>query len=48
LTIEDAELGLKVYWKHRGMLIDPGYKKRWQKKLDWYRKNGIFPYEEVG
>lgn len=47
-TIEDEESGFKYYWEHCGMLFDPDYKKRWENKLYWYRKNGILPYEEGG
>ncbi len=28
------------------MLHDPGYKRRWERKLQWYRDNQILPYEE--
>jgi hypothetical protein len=45
-TIEDEESGRKMYWEHCGMLLDPEYKKRWERKLEWYRSNNIFPYEE--
>jgi ATP-dependent exoDNAse (exonuclease V) alpha subunit len=46
--IEDEESGKKIYWEHCGMLLDPEYKARWERKLAWYRKNGILPYEEGG
>lgn len=45
-TIEDAESGRIFYWEHCGMLHVPSYKARWEKKLQWYKENGILPYEE--
>jgi hypothetical protein len=45
-TIEDSESGKKVYWEHCGMLMDPQYKDRWERKLNWYRENGILPWNE--
>ena len=27
------------------MLKDLEYKKKWNKKLKWYKKNGILPYK---
>ena len=47
-TIEDAESGKKYYWEHCGMLIDPSYRERWERKLNWYRNNGILPWQEGG
>ena len=32
-TIEDAESGTTFYWEHCGMLHDPDYSARWEKKL---------------
>ncbi len=40
-TIEDMESGQTIYWEHCGMLHVPSYRRRWEKKLDWYRTNGI-------
>ena len=40
-TIEDMESGHTIYWEHCGMLHVPSYRRRWEKKLDWYRANGI-------
>lgn len=45
-TIEDAELGLTVYWEHCGMLHVPSYRRRWEEKLAWYRAHGIVPHGE--
>lgn len=47
-TIEDDDSGITYYWEHCGMLMNPGYRKRWESKQDWYRKNGILPLEEGG
>lgn len=32
-TAEDPATGVTVYWEHLGMLSDPTYKDRWEKKL---------------
>lgn len=45
-TIEDDDSGITYYWEHCGLLNDPSYKKRWEAKKNWYRNNGILPYEE--
>jgi len=37
---------LTVYWEHCGMLLDAGYRKRWELKLKWYRDNGVWPLSE--
>jgi len=47
-TIEDAASGQKFYWEHLGMMNDPGYRSRWEKKLAWYRSQGVNPIEEGG
>lgn len=36
-TAEDSTTGVTVYWEHLGMLSDPTYASRWQKKLEWYK-----------
>ena len=40
-TIEDDISGRKVYWEHLGMLDDESYRVSWERKLTWYRDNGI-------
>jgi hypothetical protein len=45
-TIIDQDTGQVFYWEHCGMLSDLGYRERWEKKLAWYRANGIYPIEE--
>lgn len=42
-TAEDPATGITVYWEHLGMLSDPTYEKRWDKKLDWYKSMGLEP-----
>ena len=46
-TIED-ESGVLYYWEHLGMLHEESYRKQWERKLEWYRSQGILPYEEGG
>ncbi len=45
-TIENMESGLTFYWEHCGMLHVPSYRRRWEKKLEWYRAHGIMPLGE--
>ena len=45
-TIEDDDTGETYYWEHLGMLSDYNYRQRWNKKLMWYREQGILPREE--
>jgi len=45
-TIEDDDLGRKVYWEHLGMLHVPHYKQKWEAKRQWYMDRGILPYED--
>ncbi|MDX2223871.1 MAG: AAA family ATPase [Rhodospirillaceae bacterium] len=47
-TIQDALSGRTVIIEHLGMLDDPEYKQRWEKKKAWYRANGVLPHEEGG
>lgn len=39
--IEEADTGDVWYWEHCGMMDDPKYKKRWENKKTFYKKNGI-------
>lgn len=32
--------GESFYWEHLGMLEDPEYKNNWERKIEWYKKNG--------
>ena len=45
-TIEDEISGRTVYWEHLGMLDRDDYRLSWEKKLDWYRSNGVHPAGE--
>jgi hypothetical protein len=46
--ISDSESGATYYWEHCGMLMDPDYAKRWERKRSWYRSQKILPLEEGG
>ena len=39
--IVDDDTGEEWYWEHCGMMDDPKYKKRWEEKKAFYKKNGI-------
>ncbi|MFO0686894.1 MAG: AAA family ATPase [Sandaracinus sp.] len=47
-TIEDDASGTLYYWEHLGLLHDPAYRRRWERKLAGYRQLGIFPHDEGG
>jgi len=47
-TVDDPASGLKVFWEHLGMLERPQYRKDWEKKLAWYRQQGVLPDNEGG
>ena len=47
-TIDDSETGKRYYWEHLGMLNKSDYKQRWEKKLIWYERQGILPFEVGG
>lgn len=40
-TIADHARGVTFYWEHLGMLDDPGYRARWEKKREEYLNSGI-------
>jgi hypothetical protein len=42
-TIEDDDAGVTYYWEHCGMLGDPGYRRRWKEKQEWYHTHNIWP-----
>ncbi|MGE0132566.1 MAG: AAA family ATPase [Blastocatellales bacterium] len=46
-TIEDEISGRTVYWEHLGMLDRANYRASWEKKLAWYRANGIYLVSET-
>ncbi len=39
--VVDDDTGDEWYWEHCGMMDDPKYKKRWEEKKAFYKKNGI-------
>lgn len=47
-TIIDEDTGNSFYWEHLGMLNHPDYRRRWERKLEDYRRSGILPHEEGG
>lgn len=47
-TIQDDDTGTTFFWEHLGMMFDPAYRTRWENKLEWYRLQGILPYEQGG
>jgi hypothetical protein len=46
-TIEDEISGRTVYWEHLGMLDQEYYRSKWEKKLAWYRANGVYPLSDA-
>lgn len=48
-TIDDEISGRTVFWEHLGMLEREDYRRSWEKKLAWYRAQGVSPAgERVG
>lgn len=47
-TIADHARGLTFYWEHLGMLDDPGYRARWERKRAEYLAAGIKPWQDGG
>jgi hypothetical protein len=47
-TIADHARGVTFYWEHCGMLDDPGYRGRWERKRAEYFAAGIKPWQEGG
>ena len=45
-TIEDDASGITYYWEHLGLLDDPAYRTRWERKRGEYLADGIAPYEQ--
>jgi hypothetical protein len=33
--------GDTIIWEHLGLLHKPGYREAWERKRDWYEKNGF-------
>ena len=47
-TIEDEDSGITYYWEHCGMMYDPRYRDRWERKKSWYFENKILPWQDGG
>lgn len=47
-TITDSARGVTYYWEHLGLLDDPGYRTRWERKRAEYLRAGILPVEGGG
>jgi len=47
-TIADHARGVTFYWEHLGMLDDPSYQTRWERKRAEYFAAGIRSHEEGG
>ncbi|MEV0691562.1 AAA family ATPase [Streptomyces sp. NPDC050388] len=43
-----AQDGRTVFWEHAGMLDLPDYARKWERKKEWYAKNGIGPWDKGG
>lgn len=47
-TVTDDDTGEVFYWEHLGLLHDPTYRARWERKLAAYRGAGILTNEDGG
>jgi hypothetical protein len=47
-TIADHARGVTFYWEHLGMLEDPAYRARWERKRSAYIASGVLPASEGG
>ena len=47
-TITDHARGTTFYWEHLGLLDDPGYRSRWERKRAEYLEAGIKPHADGG
>lgn len=46
--IDIATGHFSLYWEHLGLLDDPGYRARWERKRAEYLEAGVQPSEEDG
>lgn len=46
-TIRRRRDGKTIYWEHAGMMTDPGYRARHDRKMHTYEKNGIVPWDNL-
>lgn len=47
-TVVDDDTGTRYYWEHLGLLHNPDYETRWNRKLNEYRNACILPHDEGG
>ena len=47
-TITDHAMGVTYFWEHLGMLHDPAYRARWERKRAEYVESGIGRHEDGG
>jgi hypothetical protein len=47
-TIADHASGVTFYWEHLGMLGNPSYRKRWERKRAEYEAAGIAGWKDGG
>ncbi len=47
-TILDDDTGARYYWEHLGLLHNPDYETRWNRKMGEYRDARILPHNEGG
>ena len=47
-TIVDDDTGETFLWEHLGLLHNPEYRRRWERKLAAYKLAGIVPHDEGG
>jgi hypothetical protein len=47
-TIADHASGVTYYWEHLGLLEDPQYRSRWERKRAEYHRAGILGFEAGG
>ena len=47
-TVVDDDTGARYYWEHLGLLHNPDYETRWNRKLEAYREACILPHDEGG
>lgn len=45
-TIDDEISDRIIFWEHLGMLEREDYRRSWEKKLAWYRSQGVLPADE--
>lgn len=45
-TIDDEISGRIIFWEQLGMLEREDYRRSWEKKLAWYRAQGVLPADE--